>query len=217
MDGIQHQGIGYPMPTTPWTMHDITATPHDARLRKLGEIPAEQLHRLQEMQVPYFAAGWPLETSALDRDISKRFDVDLNILDYGVDEPEVVNFASRWDGMSTVEQIIIDQYPAITSHRRSVQAFESYFAHEHSDEMDICRAQIMIIYENPMGHRLYSRSENSVETLLTPRAGDIVLLDTISIHALLPVTQGHDLCAVRKSAMKAFFLTLDDVSPDIIE
>lgn len=211
MDGIQHQGIGYPMPSTSWTAHDMTGVERGVTLQKIGEITAAQLERIREFDIPYFNSGWPLETSSLDIDIAKRLGVDLSILNFSVDEPEVVRFASHWNGQSEIEQMMIDLYPSITSHRRSMQAFESYFAHEHRDEMEICRAQIMVVYDNPMGHRLYGRSDEGVETVLAPRAGDLVLLDTISTHALMPVTRGHDLGAVRQAPMRAVFLTIDDV------
>lgn len=211
MDGIQHQGAGYPMPSTPWTVHDMTGVARAMTLQKIGEITDGQLERIRGFEIPYFHAGWPLDTSDLDIDIAKRLGVDLSILDYSVDEPEIVRFASEWNGQSEIEQMMIDLYPSISSHRRSMQAFESYFAHEHRDEMEICRAQIMVVYDNPMGHRLYSRSDDGVETVLVPRAGDLVLLETISTHALMPVTKGHDLGAVRQAPMRAVFLTIDDV------
>lgn len=34
MDGIQHQGVGYPMPSTPWTVHDMTGVPRGVNLQK---------------------------------------------------------------------------------------------------------------------------------------------------------------------------------------
>lgn len=60
--------------------------------------------------------------------------------------------------------------------------FRGYYAMEHDDRGFSTSHQLMLIIENS-GHRLYHEDRR---TLLTPEAGDIVVLHTHKRHALFP-------------------------------
>ena len=191
--------------------HEIAGVEREVSMKSLGRVATEDLQFLKALDVAFYETGWPEKLEKKDLDLCSAMGIDPEIVKYEEGENAIVSFSGmNVDQKKAANDLFVRYFPEAANWRHYTTAFRSYFAHPHKDHVDTCRAQVMIITSNPFGHRLYSVDAKGEESVFVPSAGDIVFLDTRCLHAVMPVTEGHDLVDVRQNPMEAFFMCFGD-------
>ena len=201
-----------------WKMHDILGVPRAETLLRVGHVPHEDLRDLQAQDLrerPHLGTGgWPSTIDEADRALARQYGFDAEaVVETDPDRP-FVSFGTP-EQKDVFRTVFTALAPNLAKTRSDIQSFSAFFAHLHTDDNELCRAQIMLIMSNPVGHMLYSAPGGRDPICLVPCAGDLVLLDNHAPHAVLP-HKGLDIEMVRNTPMTGVFLVIEDSMSDLI-
>lgn len=175
---------------TEYTMHTILGVPESISLIKIGKMSKDELTLLRSIPLSKVPSTWNNSTGLPNHDheeiaLAKQYEFDLqpciekNSVYYDYDFKETPEI---------LKNIIKDKYPKVFNYTHKLFMFlEASFVNLHNDSSSCSsRGQIMFILDNIAEHTLLSINNKGEHVLLTPKAGDIVMLDIMSKHALIP-------------------------------
>lgn len=172
------------------TMHTILGINEDVYLIKIGEMSQTELDLLRSIPLSKKPSTWNNSTGLPNHDkddieLSKQYEFDLK----PCIEKNSVFYDYKFTNTSDIfKNIIKNRYPKVFNYTRKIFMFlEASFVNLHNDA-SLCssRGQIMFVLDNIAEHTLLSINKKNEHILLTPKAGDIVMLDIVSKHALIP-------------------------------
>lgn len=166
-------------------------------LKKVSTISKEKIAQLLSSFPKCEPIQWPTEISEEDSILFKKYDFNPY---KAVEEDTFVLFNfPRSEGNPLVD--FINEHLKINT-LGSLLFCSSYFAHPHDDkEVTEDAGQVMIVVENKLGHKIFSKNKDGVEQLITPEAGDVIFLDIFQTHAIFP-NQKKGMKAMRKNPIK---------------
>ena len=176
-----------------YKMHDILNIDRNVTMQKLGEMEPDDLYKYAvafENISNFSDAGIDFSIRPIYRKFAKKYGYDLemamreNFVEFSYSPKNDID----WKGI--FEKIIIKINPAASLDERQISGFHcsGHYVPVHDDDhiTYTSRAQLMIIKANVAEHKLYSKRKGHEPVILTPKAGDIILLDTFCDHAVFP-------------------------------
>lgn len=192
-----------------YVMHDALGVEHNKTMAIVGQLTDDELSLIKSLPHNEDQFGFESEISVTDEDLAFKYNFNINDCIYhdDVKEDDFVlfdfGFGKDKANNNVFKKIIALKYPEIFEYEAAISQMycDTFFANAHHDkEVVSARGQLMFILENNIGHRLLSIDENNIEHVITPKAGDIILLDISCIHAVMP-NQEHGIEAMRKNTL----------------
>lgn len=192
-----------------YVMHDALGVEHDKTVAIIGQMTKDELQLLKSIPHHEDQFGFESEVSARDEELALKYNFNINdcIISDNVEEDDFVlfdfGFGKDKANNNVFRKFIALKYPELFEYEAALNQMycDTFFANAHHDkEVISSRGQLMFVLENNIGHRLISIDEYNVEHVITPKAGDIVLLDISCIHAVMP-NQEQGIEAMRKNTL----------------
>lgn len=194
------------------TLHEICGVDPAVSMQLIGQVDEETRAFFDENISDYANAGWPQENNDTDHAIAKQYGFDAEaavILDAEQDN-DFACFARDFKCSEELKKRFDEALPGLAAWGTDIQAFSAWYAHCHTDEMDVCTTQVNLILDNEAQHRLLSIDKEGKHHVCTPQRGELILLDAGCTHAVLP-NQAKGLNHMRTHPMRAAFVIVPDV------
>lgn len=187
-------------PVSEYTMHNLFNLNHNVSLSIIGKLSKNEIFKLSAMKVYPDSALWNSDFSSIDYNLAKKYQVDLSQI---INEDDFVLFDFAIKNKNPFfKDFINSKYQNLSALSYSSLFCSVYYAQAHNDiESILSRGQIMFITENKGNNRILSIDEQGIHHLLTPKAGDIVFLDTWCIHSVLPKANSS-FAGIKKKPLK---------------